>query len=494
MPPVDPGPYDLALERAVLGAALYSGEIARQVAASDPELFERDAHEAVHRALRVAAPSLNGAPPDIVLLSRDSAAAGRPIDPVLLAGLQEAGISVTRVDGYLRRLGELAAARRWRQIAGLADRANRDGSWTPETFDSIERLVEQARLLRVGPAARVPVQKLISLRQLFAAPPTAPCWLVDQLILQASNGWIGAGAKVGKSYLALDLLLACSLGEAWLGHFAVPRPLSVVLIQEEDSAWRVYQRARRLCRARGVDEVPTNFHLAIRTGLQLDDATTLDPFLANELEPRRPDLIVWDVFNRLHTKSEKHAEQMLPILRRVDRIRNETGAANLITHHSRKPGATGPDLATGGQKLRGPSEFWGWAENSIYLSPLKGKGVVRVEPESKDALLEPFGAHLEDAEDDSRRWVYDGAIKAKVDKGTQSREAIVAVLNGTWLSTAQIAEQLKLSERTIKSHLASLLSEGIVDSAKEPGRAGRKLWSAMPEPAGAASGAEGPPW
>jgi DNA-binding transcriptional ArsR family regulator len=128
-------------------------------------------------------------------------------------------------------------------------------------------------------------------------------------------------------------------------------------------------------------------------------------------------------------------------------------------------------------------------------TPLKGKGVVRIEPESKDALLEPFGAHLEDREDGSRRWIYDGAIKSKVDKGTQTREAIVAVLQGgVWLSAAQIGDQLKLSERAIKGHLASLDREGIVDSMKEPGRAGRKLWSAVSDTSEATPQAGGPPW
>jgi hypothetical protein len=34
----------------------------------------------------------------------------------------------------------------------------------------------------------------------------------------------------------------------------------------------------------------------------------------------------------------------------------------------------------------------------------------------------------------------------------------------------------KASLRTVKTYLATLAAEGIVDSMKEPGRAGRKLW------------------
>lgn len=320
----------------------------------------------------------------------------------------------------------------------------------------------------------------ISLAQLALRPPPEPAWLVDQLILEAANGWIGAGAKVGKSYLGLDLLLAGALGRPWLDHFAVARPLTVVLVEEEDSAWRVYQRAMRLCAGRGVP-MPDNFFVHIRTGLQLDTPATLDPFLV-WLERVRADLVTWDVFNKLHTKNERAPEHMMPILRRVDRIRDELGIANLIAHHGRKPSPGGPDLATGGQKLRGLSEFHAWAENSLYLTALKGKGVLVVEPESKDAIVEPFKVHLEDLPDDGRRWVYDGVVQAREAQGAKTRQAIMEALAAGPMTVAALADLIGKKERAVKSHLAALEKDGAVDFVKEPGRAGRRLWMLNAEP------------
>jgi len=236
----------------------------------------------------------------------------------------------------------------------------------------------------------------------------------------------------------------------------------------------------RLCAGRGVP-MPENFFVQIRTGLQLDDADTLDPFL-EWLAGQKADLVMWDVFNKLHTKDEKRPDQMLPILKRVDRIRDELGCANLIAHHSRKPGTSGPDLASGGQKLRGPSEFWGWAENSLYLSPLKGKGVVLVEPESKDAIVEPFKAHLEDLPDGARRWVYDGVVQAREAQGAKTRQAILEALAAGPLAAAALATQVGKSERAVKSHLLALEKDGAVDSDREPGRPGRRLWMLLREP------------
>jgi DNA-binding transcriptional ArsR family regulator len=232
--------------------------------------------------------------------------------------------------------------------------------------------------------------------------------------------------------------------------------------------------------------MPDRFHVAIRSGLQLDNPSTLDPFLS-WLTGADADLVVWDVFNRLHTKDEKRPDQMLPILKHVDRIRDELGCANLIAHHSRKPSASGPDLASGGQKLRGPSEFGAWSENSIYLASLKGKGNILVEPESKDAIVEPFKAHLEDLPNNARRWVYDGVVQARVDQGSKTRQAIVEALANGLLSADAIAEQTGRTSRSVKAHLSALGKDGAVDFVKEPGRAGRRLWMLTTE-----EGAAGP--
>jgi DNA-binding transcriptional ArsR family regulator len=314
----------------------------------------------------------------------------------------------------------------------------------------------------------------VTLPELFRAPPPEPCWLVDQVLLERANGWLGAGAKIGKSYLALDLLLCLALGQKWLGHFTVPRPLHVLLIEEEDSAWRVYSRLLRLSRGYGLHDLPVGFHLSIRRGWRLDDESIIDA-LTQWCRERPLDLIAWDVFNRLHHRDERKPDQIMPVLWRLDQIRNELGVSNLLAHHARKPTASGPDLAQGGQRLRGPSEFWGWAENSLYLTPLKAKGHVIIEPESKDAVIEPFKAHLEDLPDGARRWIYDGVVPAATERGEQTRRRILAALEKP-ATVETVADLIKLSVRSVKDHLGTLRNDGVVDYVKEPGRAGRKLW------------------
>jgi DNA-binding transcriptional ArsR family regulator len=465
-------PHDHDVERGVLGTLLATdGAGLDRLAPAD---FDLDHHRTIFAAIReVAAVSGRVDMLAVGALLRQRDALEEVGGLGLLVALCDEAVVVSMLPTHLATL-RAYATRRATLSLGLhlqhaAENGHDVGALLAETQTTVTTL---ATNLAPAPARRL--SSPVTLAQMAKAPPPKPRWLVEGLILEAANGWIGAGAKVGKSYLALDLLLSCCLGKPWLGHFAIAEPLTVVLIEEEDSAWRTYERASRLCAGRGV-AMPDNFHVLIRSGLQLDDPATLDPFL-RWLATARAHLCVWDVFNRLHTKNEKQPEQMMPILRRVDRIRDELGLANLIAHHGRKPSTSGPDLASGGQKLRGPSEFHGWAENSLYLAPLKGKGVVVVEPESKDAISEPFKAHLEDTAADARRWVYDGVVQAREAAGTKVRQAILAALAEQPMTAEGLATTTGKSTRTVKSHLAALAKDGAVDSVKQPGRGGTLLW------------------
>lgn len=472
-------PQAIDVEVSILGTMLMDPEgLERGLGCLTASDFYKESHRRIFT--RLAELHTAGRPADLVVLLQ-SLMASNELEQVggkaAIISMTDTAATLAQFDTYAAIVRELAAKRELMKLGMDLLHGAQNGASAIELDQQARQRLESV-MDPIGRAARA-FQKPRTLAQLAAAPPPEPAWLVEGLILQKANGWIGAGAKGSKSYLGLDLGIACAIGESWLGHFAVPRQLVVVLVEEEDSAWRVFQRASRLCAGRGI-EMPVNLHVTIRSGLQLDNPATLDPFL-RWLEPLRADLILWDVFNRLHTKDEKRPDQMLPILRRVDRIRDELGCANLILHHSRKPSASGPDLASGGQKLRGPSEFWGWAENSLYLAPLKGKGVVVVEPESKDAIVEPFKAHLEDLPEGGRRWIFDGVVQAKVAEGAKTRQAIIDALAIGPMTAAALADHIGKSERAVKSHLSALEKDGALDSVKEPGRYGKRTWMLRPE-------------
>jgi len=466
-------PNSLEAERAVLGVALLDragpAALCRTLRAED---FYAEKHRHIYAGIAALLTAQSAV--DLLTLPETLRQQGHLEEiggPAYLGQLIEEAALLTAMPDYCRLIQDKAALRELIRLSTeTVQRAYENGQ--PASEIAGQATTALAAVMRSAGGRPRPAMR--PLADLLATPPARPLWLVESLILQGANGWIGAGAKVGKSLLALDLLLACALGQPWLDTFAVARPLTVAFVEEEDSAWRVYERATRLLAARGAP-MPTAFFLTVRTGVQLDQEASLGPLL-DLLRSRPVDLVFWDVFNRLHTLDEKRPDQMLPLLKRVDRLRDEYGCANLIAHHARKPGVSGPDLASGGQQLRGPSEFWGWAENSLYLKPLKTKGALIVEPESKDALVAPFKVHLEDLGPDSRRWVYDGEVAARVSDGEATRTLILDALALNPMTVGQLVDHTKKTDRTLKKHLGALEEDGAVEATKEPGRAGRKLW------------------
>jgi DNA-binding transcriptional ArsR family regulator len=466
-------PHSLEAERAVLGVMLLDADGAAQMLEHlRPGDFYKDGHRLIFEAMLHCRAGGRGV--DLVTVGAQLLVDQAEAQVPALALILDEAISLTELEAYAAIVREKAALREVIRLSTeVIGRAYDNGTPASGLLAHAAGVIETVRR---SVTALIPRGALVSLIDLMRRPPARPVWLVDRLILQSSNGWVGAGAKVGKSYLILDFLLACALGRPWLETFAIPRPLRIALIEEEDSEWRVYERLARLLRGRGeYEEDAAGFSMSVRKGVQLDDEATLRPLL-DYLRVAAVDLVVWDVFNKLHTKNEKQPEQMMPILRRVDRLRDEYGCANLILHHSRKPGVMGPDLASGGQQLRGPSEFWGWAENSLYLKPLKAKGAMIVEPESKDSLVAPFKVHLEDLPDDARRWVYDGEVAGKVSEGEKTRGLIMEALALNPMTVAQLVDHIRRSDRAIQKHLRALEEDGAVEFTKEPGRYGTKLW------------------
>ena len=112
----------------------------------------------------------------------------------------------------------------------------------------------------------------------------------------------------------------------------------------------------------------------------------------------------------------------------------------------------------------------------------------------REGLPVPGDARLEDLEDGSRRWVFEGTVQTRLAAGEKNRSAIVAALSDVGLDKQAIAERTDLSVRVVERYLPALERDGVIDSVKEPGRRGRKLYILAPttQPATLSSGE--PPW
>jgi hypothetical protein len=185
-------------------------------------------------------------------------------------------------------------------------------------------------------------------------------WLVEGLIQRGANGFICAPPKLGKSWLAVDLVLSLALGLPWVG-FDVPAPVRTALITREDNAALTRWRMDRLLAGKNSTRADLGGRLYVNSrdqspAFRLDETELFTPMIA-ELKAVQPEFVILDVFNILHGADENDNTEMRTILERLNQLQREVGCAIGVVHHFNK---TAEGSLT--QRLRGAGSIAGWAE------------------------------------------------------------------------------------------------------------------------------------
>lgn len=184
-------------------------------------------------------------------------------------------------------------------------------------------------------------------------------WLVDRIIQRGANGFIVAAPKSGKSWCALDLALAVSLGEEWLGMKTERAP--VAMITREDTPNLTRWRMGRLIAGRKSYPEKLAEWLWVNSKDQSPqfriDAPEQLAEMVEALKVVKPELIILDVLNVLHSADENDSTEMRKVMDAADTLHRETKASVGILHHFNK---AAEGRLTG--KMRGSSAIAGWAE------------------------------------------------------------------------------------------------------------------------------------
>ena len=189
-------------------------------------------------------------------------------------------------------------------------------------------------------------------------------WIVDRIIQRGASGFFAANPKVGKSWSALGLALSLALGRPWLG-FSVQR-VRTALITREDAPGLTRWRMWRLLRGLGETEAELADWLYINSREQSKQFKLANPeqlaAMTAALQHFRPEVVILDVFNVMHSTEENDNSEMRKILDRVEAIRNDIGCAFAIVHHF---GKDKERRLT--ERMRGASATAGFAEWVIGL-------------------------------------------------------------------------------------------------------------------------------
>ena len=225
-----------------------------------------------------------------------------------------------------------------------------------------------------------------------------PEWLVKDVWMEKNVGWIAGVGKSYKSTISLDLALSIASGEPFLDTFEVMNPGPVLMIQEEDPAWRVAHRLQVMTRGKGINqieyreennkiimEMPADreipLFVSIAGGFTLTDKDSVR-LLEEALQQFRPRMLFLDpTFMLLPGVDEFKAGDVTGVLNLLKYWRNEYDCAIALVHHYNK------GSGKGNSRLYGSMAFYAWSENSMFVDRIADTNRISIERDVKDALV-----------------------------------------------------------------------------------------------------------
>jgi hypothetical protein len=199
-------------------------------------------------------------------------------------------------------------------------------------------------------------------------------WLIEDLWAEEAVGIVGGEPKCGKSFLALDLIVAVAAGVPCLRRFRPARCGPALLYAAEDALHLVRTRLEGICEAAGVTLVDLPIHVITAPSLRLDLAEDRQQLQAT-VAAVRPILLVLDPFVRLHRLDENASSDVAPLLAYLRDLQRRFALAVVVVHHARK----GAQALRAGQALRGSSEFHAWGDSNLYLRRVDDRLLLSIE-------------------------------------------------------------------------------------------------------------------
>jgi len=209
----------------------------------------------------------------------------------------------------------------------------------PEPEDEFEVWIEDEEA--EGRSAR---WKFLTMQELEALPP--PTWLVDGLLTEMSLGAIYGPPETFKSFLAIDICMSIAGGLPWHGRAA---QRGAVLYIAAEGASGLGKRVRAWKQHHGAEA--RDFALRLmrdEINFAADSDAVVRAFaeeIRHQIGPLK--LIVIDTLNQTAAGADENAaKDMGRYIASMKRLRDATGAAVVVIHHSGKEPSKGPRGST----------------------------------------------------------------------------------------------------------------------------------------------------
>ena len=253
----------------------------------------------------------------------------------------------------------------------------------------------------------VPVAPLVyqSMGDLLGALPPPIDWLIPGLIPRRAPGFLVSVPNAGKSFLALQMLVAIACGKSFMGYGA-SAPMGAIYLSLEDPQDVVHRRLKSIVdviknaqewtledeknlitnavlltpdwAADAIQLDQDRFAVSPTTYLPKLMPTLMDAIKKLEELSVGAGLLVIDTFAAASEGDENSAKDMKPILAATYQIAGKTGYSTMLCHHTAK-GQSGARVQTkhtidelmSTDWVRGSTAILGSARYVLQLAPLR---------------------------------------------------------------------------------------------------------------------------
>lgn len=209
------------------------------------------------------------------------------------------------------------------------------------------------------------------------APPENPdAFLVGNLIRPGTTVMIAGPPGAAKSWAARQLGLVAAAGEPWfLERYGVDRPMSVLVVDEDNGPDEEWRREERLLVHLGLErEAMERYHRVSLEDVKLD-VERWQRWLRGQIRTHAYDLVILDPTSEFHAGKELREEPGLrAFLSFLKRLKVDFPAtATVLVHHTRKLDSKDRRATRGLEDVRGQ---WGQTPDVVVLmSPLGDRRV-----------------------------------------------------------------------------------------------------------------------
>lgn len=204
--------------------------------------------------------------------------------------------------------------------------------------------------------------------------PKNPCWIEPAVLPKGGMMLFGGHAKIGKSFIMLELARALALGTRPFGSpsLTVPAPTKVLMIEQEIGPWGLQKRARSLLAGEDKDLLRENFHgISQVRGLKFDDPDS-PKTVAEWVHKVGAQVLFLDPIGKLHGYDENDASQIARLFHKLEEVLEYCKDLHLslvFSHHFGKP-IRDPRVKLDDDQLFSPYNFRGsgrWYDNPDTL-------------------------------------------------------------------------------------------------------------------------------